>query len=155
MGAMKASVVVILSLVLFAGSATAACKGKLNGAASGEFACSVDANYREKKDSTALVIGVPTLPAGVGSMAPCSFYLKGKPAVGKYTLKELGQGGALLTTADGRNFVASGAAGKGSLTLDLQKVEPEGKRRFTLTGKLTATLEEIGGAGRVQVEVSF
>jgi hypothetical protein len=150
-------VLVACGLFLLAGPALAggACQGKVDGAVRGEFGCSLDASYREKKDVTTLVISVPKPPAGVQSLAPCSFDLKGKPEVGTLTLKDLGRGGSILNTTDGKNFFASGALKKGSLTLEIQKVEPLGKLGFKLTGKVTATLQEVGGPGEVKVEVTF
>ncbi|HOX43943.1 MAG TPA: hypothetical protein PK668_10095 [Myxococcota bacterium] len=144
-------------LFLLAGPALAGegCRGKLSGAASGEFACSLDASYRAKKDVTTLVISVPAPPPGVKSLAPCSFDLKGKPEVGTLTLKDLGRGGSILNATDGKDYFASGALKKGSLTLEIQKVEPLGKLGFKVTGKLTATLQEVAGPGQVTVEASF
>ena len=73
-------VLVACGLFLLAGPALAggACPGQVDGAVRGEFGCSLDASYREKKDVTTLVIGVPQPPAGVQSLAPCSYDLQGK-----------------------------------------------------------------------------
>jgi hypothetical protein len=156
-GVLVSVALVACSLFLLAGPALAGedCRGKLSGAVGGEFTCSLDASYREKKDVTTLVISVPALPAGVKGLAPCSFDLKGKPQVGTLTLKDLGRGGSILNTTDGKDFFASGALKKGSLTLEIQAVEPLGKLGFKLKGKLTATLQEVVGQGEVKVEVTF
>jgi hypothetical protein len=153
---LRAAVAVVLFLSL-APSDAEACTGKLSGALSGTFGCTLSVTAG-KAGQFSVVIAPSGKIAGIERFLPATFELPGKPAVGTFTLATFAGARASLQTTGKVDYVAGLAAGKrqGEVTLVVETAEREARGGYTLSGTLRARLVPASGTGApVVMDVAF
>jgi hypothetical protein len=152
----RAAVALALAAVLVP-SAASACSGKLSGALTGAFECTV-AVTEGQGGQFSIVFAPSGKIDGVERFLPATFEFAGRPAVGTLTLATLTGARASVQATGKATYRAGLAAGKrqGEVTLTLETVEREARGGFTVSGKLNARLTPASGKGApVVVDVAF
>lgn len=137
------------------GACTAACCGKLWGAVTAEFECTVDASADPKR--VLFVVSGAGQVAGVKAFVPARFEIPAPLEGRAYTLATLGEGGARVELEGGGTYVASGARGEVTLEVDGLERYPSPRDRYRVVGTLRARLvpATAAGTGEVHLEVRF
>jgi hypothetical protein len=152
----RATVALALAAALLPSPARA-CSGKLSGAVTGAFDCTVTVSPG-KDGQFSVVVSPSGKVAGVELFLPATFELAGKPAAGTFTLATFAGARASLQTTAKVTYRAGLAAGKrqGEVTLTLDTVEREARGGYTVSGSMTARLVPASGTGApVVVQVGF
>jgi hypothetical protein len=153
---LPAVVATALTVALLPGGASA-CTGRLSGALSGTFSCTV-AVTPGNDGQYAVVVAPSGAIAGVARFLPATFEFAGRPSVGTFTLASF-VGARASIQATGRGAYRAGLASgrrQGEVTLFVGTVEREARGGFTLSGNLTALLVPESGTGApVVVDVTF
>jgi len=153
---LRDTVALALAAVLVPSTASA-CSGKLSGALTGAFECTVSVTAGQGGQFS-IVMAPSGKIDGVERFLPATFELAGRPAVGTLTLATLAGARASLQATGKATYRAGLSAGKrqGEVTLTLEAVERDARGGLTVIGTLTARLAPASGKGApVVVDVAF
>jgi hypothetical protein len=133
-----------------------ACAGKLSGAVSGNFGCTVAVTAGEG-GALYLVIAPTGTVEGVPSLVPGSFEVTGLLAPGTYRLDDLGMGKSSVAVEGGALYTATKTTGQRGEARLVVRSARKVKGAWEVHGTWWARLIPAGSGktGEVVVEVSF